>query len=240
MKALVENAAQGDADALIEINDALEAQSAAERVAWALRHLPGAHVLSSSFGAQAAVALHLLTQHAPRIPVIVLDTGYLFPETYAFIETLSERLDLNLQVYRSKMSPAWIESRHGKLWEQGIDGIEQYNELTKLEPMRRALLENGAQSWYSGVRRAQARSRANVRPLEWRDGRFRIYPIVDWTDRDVGLYLKKHRLPYHPMWDRGYVSIGDWHTTRSLHEVDDVEATRFMGLKRECGLHGLS
>jgi phosphoadenosine phosphosulfate reductase len=76
--------------------------------------------------------------------------------------------------------------------------------------------------------------------LEWREGTFRIYPIVDWTDRDVGAYLKKHELPYHPMWDRGYVSIGDWHTTRPLHEVGEAEATRFLGLKRECGLHGLS
>ena len=240
MKDLISSAAQGDGDALAEINKTLEPVGAERRVAWALRHLPGAHVLTSSFGAQAAVSLHLLTRQAPRIPVILLDTGYLFPETYAFIETLTEQLSLNLQVYRSTLSPAWIEARYGKLWEQGVEGIEKYNDLTKLEPMRRALRETGARSWFSGLRRAQARSRENIRPLEWRDGRFRIHPIIDWTDRDVGAYLKKHQLPYHPMWDRGFVSIGDWHTTRPLHEVDDAEATRFLGLKRECGLHGPS
>jgi phosphoadenosine phosphosulfate reductase len=240
MKDQVRKAALGDADALAELNHVLEPQSAEQRVAWSLEHLPGAHVLSSSFGAQAAVSLHLVTRQAPRIPVILLDTGYLFAETYAFVEKLTERLGLNLKVYRSTLSPAWIEARFGKLWEQGVAGLEKYHDLTKLEPMRRALHESGARSWFSGLRRSQARTRSNIRPLEWRDGTFRIYPIVDWTDRDVGAYLKKHELPYHPMWDRGFVSIGDWHTTRPLHEAGDLEATRFLGLKRECGLHGLS
>jgi phosphoadenosine phosphosulfate reductase len=240
MNALVKAAAAGDAEALGRINGMLEPLSAEKRVAWALEYLPGAHVLTSSFGAQAAVSLHLVTRQAPRVPVILLDTGYLFPETYTFIETLTERLSLNLKVYRSTLSPAWIEARFGKLWEQGVAGLEKYNDLTKLEPMRRALRETGARSWFSGLRRVQARTRRNIRPLEWREGTFRIYPIVEWTDRDVGAYLKKHELPYHPMWNRGYVSIGDWHTTRPLHEVGDLEATRFAGLKRECGLHGLS
>jgi phosphoadenosine phosphosulfate reductase len=240
MNALIKKAAHGDAEALGELNRVLEPLAAEKRVAWSLEHLPGAHVLTSSFGAQAAVSLHLVTRQAPRLPVILLDTGYLFPETYAFVERLTERLSLNLKVYRSELSPAWIEARFGKLWEQGVAGLEKYNDLTKLEPMRRALRETGAHSWFSGLRRTQARSRQNIRPLEWREGTFRIYPIVDWTDRDVGAYLKKYELPYHPMWDRGYVSIGDWHTTRPLHEAGEPEATRFLGLKRECGLHGLS
>jgi phosphoadenosine phosphosulfate reductase len=240
MKEQVKLAAQGDAGALIELNRVLEPLSAEKRVAWSLKHLPGAHVLTSSFGAQAAMSLHMVTRQAPRVPVILLDTGYLFPETYAFVEKLTERLSLNLKVYRSTLSPAWIEARFGKLWEQGVAGLDKYNDLTKLEPMRRALRETAAHSWFSGLRRSQARSRNNIRPLEWRDGSFRIYPIVEWTDRDVGAYLKKHELPYHPMWDRGFVSIGDWHTTRPLHEAGELEATRFLGLKRECGLHGLS
>ena len=66
-----------------------------------------------------------------------------------------------------------------------------------------------------------------------------MHPLADWTDRDVGRYLAEHKLPYHPLWNDGYVSIGDWHTTRPLHEADSAEDTRFFGLKRECGLHGL-
>jgi phosphoadenosine phosphosulfate reductase len=64
-----------------------------------------------------------------------------------------------------------------------------------------------------------------------------VHPLFDWTDRDVGRYLAKHKLPYHPLWEKGYLSIGDWHTTRSLAEVDSMEELRFFGLKRECGLH---
>lgn len=240
MKELVNGVAKGSLQALAELNAVLRPMSAQQRVSWALRELPGAHVLSSSFGAQAAVSLHLVTRQAPRLPVILLDTGYLFPETYEFVETLTERLALNLKVYRSTRSPAWIEARYGKLWEQGVAGLAKYHDLTKLEPMRRALRETGARSWFSGLRRSQSRSREQLEPLAWREGRFRVYPIYDWTDRDIGTYLRKHELPYHPLWERGYVSIGDWHTTRPLHEVGDLEATRFMGLKRECGLHGLA
>ena len=67
--------------------------------------------------------------------------------------------------------------------------------------------------------------------------RWKLHPILDWTDRDVYRYLQRHALPYHPLWEKGYVSIGDVHTTRSLQEVGSVDETRFFGLKRECGLH---
>ena len=106
---------------------------------WAIAHLPGEHALSSSFGAQAAVSLHLVTRFLPSIPVVLVDTGYLFPETYRFVDDLVVRLGLNLKVYQSRVSPAWLEARHGRLWEQGIEGIERYNELRKTEPMQRAL-----------------------------------------------------------------------------------------------------
>jgi phosphoadenosine phosphosulfate reductase len=224
---------------LDEINADLERRSAEERVAWALEHLPGEHAMSSSFGAQAAVLLHMATRQLPSMPVVLIDTGYLFPETYRFIDDLVERLGLNLKVYQSRVSAAWLEARHGRLWEQGIDGIERYNELRKTEPMQRALQELGVKTWFAGLRRDQSRSRAGIRPLEWRDGRWKMHPIFDWNDRNVFDYMKAHALPYHPLWEEGYVSIGDWHTTRSLAEAGDAEATRFFGLKRECGIHGL-
>ena len=88
-----------------------------------------------------------------------------------------------------------------------------------------------------GLRRAQAKTRENIAPVELKRGRFKVHPLYDWTDRDVGRYLKENALPYHPLWDKGYLSIGDWHTTRSMSEVDSVEELRFFGLKRECGLH---
>ena len=213
--------------------------TAEARVERALESLPGVHILSSSFGAQAAVSLHLVTRARPRMPIVLIDTGYLFPETYRFIDELAMRLELNLKIYGPAASPAWNETRYGKLWEQGAPGIERYNQIHKVEPMQRALEELRVGTWFAGLRRQQSRTRAAIEPLQ-RIGvvRYKVHPIFDWTDRDVYQYLRKHELPYHPLWERGYVSIGDWHTTRNLLEAGDTdEGTRFFGLQRECGLH---
>ncbi len=152
----------GQALALAVTNAQLEKLDAEERVAWALENLPGEYVLSSSFGIQAAVSLHLVNQIRPDIPVILTDTGYLFPETYQFIDELTDKLKLNLKVFRATKSPAWQEARYGKLWEQGVEGIEKYNEINKVEPMNRALKELNAQTWFAGLRREQSGSRANL------------------------------------------------------------------------------
>lgn len=215
----------------------LESMDAPSRVRWALAHGPAQPALSSSFGAQAAVMLHLLSQQMPEIPIILIDTGYLFPETYRFADALTERLKLNLKVFRPQVSRAWMEARHGRLWEQGLVGIEQYNNLRKVEPMRRALAELDVGTWFTGLRRSQASSRANAPIIEWRGARLKVNPIADWTDRDVWQYLKQHDLPYHPLWEEGYVSIGDFHTTTRWEPGMREEDTRHFGLKRECGLH---
>jgi phosphoadenosine phosphosulfate reductase len=199
--------------------------------------LPGEHVLSSSFGAQSATLLHMATRNKPDLPIVLIDTGYLFPETYRFADQLTEKLALNLKVYRPKLGIAWMEARMGKLWENGLDGIVEYNRLRKVEPMRRALGELDARTWIAGLRRAQSSTRQSSPVLELREGRWKIHPLIDWSDRDVWQYLQQHQLPHHPLWEQGYVSIGDMHTTRSLQDGMRDEDTRFFGLKRECGLH---
>ena len=224
---------------LTATNAWLASVDAAERVRWALANLPGPFALSSSFGAQAAVSLHLVAKQDPAMPVILIDTGYLFPETYQFIEQLREKLSLNIQTFSGHQTVAEFEAQYGRLWEQGREGLDQYLEIRKVEPMRRALKTLGVNTWFAGLRRSQAASRAALNPLEVRDGRYKVHPIYDWSDRDVYLYLKAHGLSYHPLWDKGYVSIGDWHSTKSLSEVDSAEDLRFSGLKRECGIHGL-
>jgi len=218
-------------------NPTLETQSAEQRVRWALDHMRPLIVLSSSFGAQAAVLLHMVTRQWPEIPVVLVDTGYLFPETYGFIDELTERLRLNLRVYRAVLTPAWQEARYGKLWEQGIDGITRYNQMNKVEPMQRALDELEAQGWIVGLRRSQASTRRELRVLGLQDGYLKVHPIVDWNDKHVYDYLTRYDLPYHPLWEQGYPSIGDWHTSHKLTDGMTEEETRFFGLKRECGLH---
>lgn len=222
---------------LSRLNVAWQSLSAIQRVECALDHLPGAHVLSSSFGMQAAVMLHLVTRIEPNIPVIFIDTGYHFAETYRFVDRLVDRLQLDLHVTRADLGPVWQEARYGKRWEQGREGIQAYNQQNKVEPMQRALDGLNVGTWFSGLRRSQAQSRGDLDFVTRQWQRSKVHPIADWDDREVHFYLMQHRLPYHPLREQGYLSIGDWHTTRSIHEVNDEDKLRFFGLTRECGLH---
>ena len=218
-------------------NRTLAAATAEQRVAYALDRWKPNIVLSSSFGAQAAVLLHMVTRLWPDIPVVLLDTQYLFPETYRFADELTARLGLNLKVYQSPLSREWQEARWGKLWEEGVEGITRFNEVNKVEPMGRALRDLGASAWITGIRRSQSSTRAGLQTLAVQDGRVKVHPIYDWSNKDVHQYLTRHDLPYHPLWDQGYVSIGDVQTSRPLSADMTEEETRFFGLKRECGLH---
>lgn len=222
---------------LAEINQKLEKCSAQERIGWALENLPHNFMTSSSFGIQAAVMLKLVTEQMSDIPVVFTDTGYLFPETYQFADELSEKLNLNLKVYSSNISPAWQEARFGKLWEKGEEGLAKYNHMNKVTPMRTAQDELNVKSWFAGLRRTQSDQRSALSVLQVVDGKFKIYPILDWTNKDVHYFLEGNELPYHPLWEKGYVSVGDWHTTRPLEAGMSEQDTRFFGLKRECGLH---
>ena len=215
----------------------LSSATAAERISWAVSQFGPSLVMSTSFGAQAAVMLHLATRAVPDIPVVFVDTGYLFPETHQFAEALTKRLRINLKVYRASESPESMEARFGKLWEKGAEGIESYNQIRKVEPMQRALAELGARAWLAGLRRSQSGTREGLPVVGVQDGRIKILPIVDWTDRDVHRYLTENDLPYHPLWEKGYVSIGDTHTTSPLTADMTPEETRFFGIKRECGIH---
>lgn len=211
--------------------------SAEERIRWALEELPGRHIVTSSFGAQAAVMLHLVTRQMPDIPVVLIDTGYLFPETYQFVDELTERLALRLNVFRPDVSAAWQEARYGQRWNDGEHGLLEYNRDNKVAPMERALSELGVGTWFAGLRRDQSNTRVSV-PFVTRSGdRHKVHPIADWTDRDVHRYLLQHDLPFHPLREQGYVSIGDVNTTKPITEVSSADETRFFGLRRECGLH---
>lgn len=218
----------------------LERLDARDRIAWSFEHLPGTHVLSSSFGVQAALMLHLVGEVAPGTPVVFVDTGYHFAETYRFVDQLSDRLRINLKVYRPRLSAGWQEARHGSRWEQGREALAAYNRENKVEPMRRALDELRVGTWFSGLRRNQAPSRSELPFVDWQWARCKVHPVADWTDRDVHAYLVEHDLPYHPLRESGYISIGDWHTTRPLGEIESESEARFFGLMRECGLHELS
>lgn len=218
----------------------LTGASAEERVRWASEVFGDELIMTTSFGTHSAVMLHLVTQVLPDIPVVFIDTGYLFPETYRFADELTKRLGLNLKKYRAVQSAAEQEALYGKLWEAGEDGLKRYNLLNKVEPMNRAVKELGAKAWLAGLRRSQSASRSERPIVERQNQLTKVYPILDWDNRTMHQYLTANDLPYHPLWDEGYVSLGDWHSTSKLMPGMTEEETRFGGLKRECGLHELS
>ena len=206
-------------------------------VRWAAEMFAQGLVMSSSFGVQAAVMLHLVTRVVPDIPVILIDTGYFFPETYTFVETLTQRLGLNLKVYQPQLSPARHEALHGRQWEQGQEGFNEYDKIRKVEPMQRALKELKASAWLAGLRRQQTEHRAALGTVAQQDGLYKVHPILEWTGKDVHDYLKEHDLPYHPLHEKGYPSIGDTHSTVPITDQMHERAGRFHGLKQECGIH---
>lgn len=220
-----------------QLNLDLEAESAEGIVAWAGSTFGDTVILSSSFGAESALMLHLVTRILPKIRVVFLDTGYLFPETYRFAEQLRERFNLDLRVYAPAVSAARQEALWGQLWKGGQEELERYQQINKVEPMQRALRELGARAWLAGLRREQTKFRSSLKPLEQQDGIFKVHPILNYTREDVRRYMLEHELPYHPLHVLGYRSIGDVHSTRAVRAGENERDGRSLGVHSECGIH---
>lgn len=224
---------------LDHLNQQFSDSNADQIVQWAVEAFGDGLVMTTSFGIQSAVMLHLVTRIVPDIPVIWVDTGYLPAKTYLFAEELAQRLNLNLKVYQSPLSPARMEALHGRLWAQNdVESLNRYDQIRKVEPMQRALRELKATAWLAGLRSNQTNHRKSLEFVNLQGSIYKVLPILDWSSKDVYDYLQAHDLPYHPLFDEGYVTIGDWHSSRPLTATDENERdTRFKGMKQECGIH---
>ncbi|MDH3226921.1 MAG: phosphoadenylyl-sulfate reductase [Thermoleophilia bacterium] len=227
----------GGAQDGLELAEALGPLEAGGRIAEIGRRFGDRAIATTSAGAQAPVMLHLIARHAPEIPVVFIDTGFHFPETYVYLERLREAIDVKVEIYAPTLTAARLEAVHGRLWEGDEAALARYSLLTKVEPMDRALRDHRAAAWISGLRRAHSKERARRELVDRQGQTLKLYPILDWTDEDVAGYMLAHDLPAHPLLERGYVSIGDWHSTRPLEDGMTPEETRFNGIRRECGLH---
>jgi phosphoadenosine phosphosulfate reductase len=220
-----------------ELSALLEPLKAHERILQ-LREIYGSRlVASSSFGLQASAMLHLIRKHAPDIPIIFVDTGYCFPETYQFSQSFIEDWELDIRVFNPAISAARQEALYGKLWEQNAEGNKKYALLNKVEPMNRALSEIGGDVWVSGLRRSQSSTRIDRAFAEKQKATMKVYPILDWADAQLEAYYHEHDLPRHPLEKEGFLTMGDWHSTRKPNVGETAEDTRFGGTKYECGLH---
>ncbi len=216
----------------------LEQLDALGRLRWGQRQFGDGFALTTSFGIQAAVSLHLVSQLEAPVQVIWVDTGYLPAETYQYADTLTRQLGLQLHVAQAAMSPARMEALHGKLWETGqVDDLETYHRIRKVEPLDQALEQLQVSCWASGVRGKQTDHRKTMQPLQLVRGRWALRPLLDWGNREVYYYMQEHNLPQHPLFEQGYSTVGDWHSSAPDDGSVSGRATRFGGLKQECGIH---
>jgi phosphoadenosine phosphosulfate reductase len=223
---------------LDEVNQQFTHVDPVEVVKWAVATFGDGLAMTTSFGIHSAVMLHMATQVIPHIPVIWIDTGYLPASTYVFADELTQRLNLNLKIYQSPMSPARMEALHGRLWAQDVESFNRYDQMRKVEPLQRALQELGVTAWIAGLRSNQTDHRKTLESVSMQGAVYKVLPILRWSSKAVYDYLIAHDLPYHPLFDEGYVTVGDWHSSRPLTALDgDERDTRFNGLKQECGIH---
>lgn len=196
-------------------------------------------VLACSFGAEDVVLVDMVHRINPAVPLFYLDTDFLFPETYATRDRIIERYQLKpaqvIQV-KSLLTPQQQAESHGDaLWASHPD---QCCQLRKVEPLTRVL--QGYDAWITGIRRDQAPSRANAGLIEW-DEKFtliKVNPLARWTWADVWSYIKVHEVPYNPLHDHNYPSIGCTYCTEPVASGDDPRAGRWKNFaKTECGLH---
>jgi len=224
------------------INPMLESAEPEKIVQWAAAQFGRGLVMSSSFGAESALLIHMATRVMPNIRIIFIDTGYLFPETHQFMEHLRLRFDLNVWIYRTRNDPIAYLHRAGEenpTWRKDIDRCCAQN---KNEPFERAMRELKPTGWLRGIRRNQADTRRSRQIVEWsqRYHCYAISPLLNWTSREIYAYMKRHDLPFHPLYDKGYASIGcnPLSCTRPIQPGEDPRSGRWSGTgKLECGIN---
>jgi phosphoadenosine phosphosulfate reductase len=224
------------------LNKEFETAEPGKIVRWSAGQFGEELVMSSSFGAESAALLHMVYQIRPGTRVIFVNTGYLFPETHRFMEELRLRLDLNVWIYRTRNDPIAYLHKSGEenpAWRKDVNACCAAN---KNEPFERAMKELLPKAWLRGIRRNQSALRKDRQFIEWspRYNCFAVSPLLNWGPREIHAYLKAHDLPYHPLWEKGYASIGcnPLSCTRPIGQGEDPRAGRWAGQdKFECGIN---
>jgi phosphoadenosine phosphosulfate reductase len=213
-----------------------ESWSAEEVLEWAFQTFGTEVEIASGFGAEGVALIDMSARLRAGMRVFVLDTGFLFPETYALIGEIEDRYGIRVERVQPAITPEQQAQQLGAaLWKRNPD---QCCNLRKVEPLRKKLA--GLQAWIAAIRREQTPDRAHARKLEWdtKFGLVKVNPIADWTSDMVWEYIRANDVPYNPLHDRNYPSIGCTHCTRPVAAGEDPRAGRWSGLNTtECGLH---
>jgi phosphoadenosine phosphosulfate reductase len=216
----------------------LETATAREILAWAAERFAPRFTMATAFGPEGMVLIHMLAEVAPETPIFNLETGYQFKETLELREEVFRRYGIKVALKRPDLTVEQYEAKHGgPLYESNPD---QCCFDRKIKLLNMATL--GMHAWTSAIRRDQSADRARAPIVGW-DKKFKLVkvsPLANWTKKEVWKTITDHNIPYNPLHDQGYTSIGCWPCTRSVMFGEDDRAGRWSGTsKTECGLHSL-
>ena len=212
------------------------AWSAEQTLRWGFTRFARDAAIVSAFGPEGMVLIDLASRIHPGFRLITIDTEFLFPQTYALMEQVERRYGARIERIRPALSPEQQARAHGDaLWRHRPD---RCCEMRKVEPLRRKLVE--LRAWFTGIRRDQTPARAVARRVESdvKFGLWKLNPLLDWSRAQVWDYIRSHDVPYNPLHDANYPSIGCIQCTRAVQPGEDLRAGRWAGFeKNECGLH---
>jgi len=213
---------------------------AQEMIAWGYKEFDNQFAITTSFGIQSSVLLNMISKLClqKKIKIFWIDTGYLPSETYHYAEQLIDDLSLEIEVLQSELSPARMEAIYGKLWETNkASDLDKYHEMRKIQPLENGLEKYNIHCWASGVRSSQTENRKEMKFLDVIRTRLSLRPLLNWTNKDIFYYMEENNLPAHPLFIKGYSTVGDWHSSTPDGNKKKGRATRFGGIKQECGIH---
>jgi phosphoadenosine phosphosulfate reductase len=214
----------------------LEKAAPEQILAWAAERFAPRFTMATAFGPEGMCLIHMLSRVAPQTPIFNLETGYQFAETLALRQRIQQRYGIDVELKRPELSVEEYEAKHGgPLYRTNPDQCCFDRKIVVLRSAAR-----GMHAWASAIRRDQSADRQQSAIVEW-DGKFqlvKVSPLANWTKREVWNLIAEHDIPYNPLHDQGYTSIGCWPCTRAVLAGEDERAGRWSGFtKTECGLH---
>lgn len=224
------------ADEIAAASTRLQEATPQEILRWGVEQFHPRLTMATAFGAEGCCIIHMLAEIQPAVRIFNLETGYQFPETLALRERIKERYGIEVEYVRPELTVEEYEAEHGgPLY---VLRSDQCCLDRKNIPLRKALV--GYDAWISAIRKDQTEHRAKADVIQW-DAKFeltKINPLLNWTKKEVWGFIMKHEVPYNPLHDQNYPSIGCWPCTRPVQEGEDDRAGRWAGkVKKECGLH---
>ena len=226
------------AEEIAEANGLLTGAAPTEILRWGVERFGSRLTMATAFGPEGCILIHMLAEIQAPVRIFNLDTGYQFPETLEVRDRLMEKYGVEIDLVSAEQTTAEYEAEHGgPLY---VANSDRCCHDRKIVPLRRALV--GYDAWITAIRAEQSAARAQAKTIGW-DAKFglvKVNPLLKWTPRDVWAFIVSNKIPYNPLHDRGYPSVGCYPCTKAVGAGEDERAGRWAGqAKTECGLHSL-